>query len=240
MLTIEDHPTTATETATPTANHWRTRTKVLVATGALVTAFAAATAIDLAMAHSTHATAHFRQPITAVDAKIDAGSLRIVGSDDPEITVDATVHKGLHSPSHSVTMRDGRLVIRSDCSLAAISTTCAVDYVVHVPNHVAVKARGNGSDVVISAVDGDVDVTVNGGRVDMAFDSAPHHIKASSNGGRVSVKLPDDGNAYRVGTHTNGGSTKVGVRTDPASTRTIDVETNGGNIDVGYAAAGKA
>jgi hypothetical protein len=176
MLTIEDHPTTATETGTPTSNHWRTRTKVLVATGAVVTAFAAAIAIDLAMAHSSH------------------------------------VHKGLHSPSHSATMHDGRLVIRSDCSLAAISTTCAVDYVVHVPNNVAVKSRGNGSDVVISAVDGDV----------------------------ISVKLPDDGNAYRVGTHTNGGSTNVGIRTDPASKRTIDVETNGGNIDVRYATAGKA
>jgi hypothetical protein len=101
MLTIEDHPTTATETGAPNGIHWRTRTKVLIATDAVVTAFAAAIAIDLGMAHSTHVTAHFRQPITAVDAKIDAGSLRVIGSDDPEITVDATVHKGLHSPSRT-------------------------------------------------------------------------------------------------------------------------------------------
>ena len=89
-------------------------------------------------------------------------------------------------------------------------------------------------------VDGDVDVAVNGGRVDLAFDSAPSHIKASSNGGSINVRLPDDGSAYRVGTHTNGGSTNVGIRTDPASKQTIDVETNGGNIDVRYAMAGKA
>ena len=74
----------------------------------------------------------------------------------------------------------------------------------------------------------------------MAFDSAPNHVKANSNGGRINVSLPDDGTAYRVGAHTNGGSTNVGIRTDPASIRTIDVETNGGDIDVLYAAPGQA
>ena len=240
MLTIEDSPTTETETETSPrpdrqdGTTWRTRTKVLVAAGALAGAFVAATAIDLAMAHTTHATALFRQPIAAIDARIDGGSLRIVGTESSETTVDATVHRGLHAPSHSVTVKDGQLVIRSSCTLAVMTTTCAVDYIVHVPHHVAVKARGNGSGVVISGVGGDVDVSVNGGRVDMAFDTAPHHVSADSNGGHINIRLPDDGDAYRVGTHSNGGSTNVGIRTDPTSDRTIDAETNGGNIDILY------
>ncbi|MGZ4740099.1 MAG: hypothetical protein ACXVLM_12895 [Ilumatobacteraceae bacterium] len=244
MLTIEDAPTTDTDTTTEPERQanktWRTRTKVLVAAGVLAGAFVALTAIDLAMAHTTHAAAQFRQPVTAIDASIDGGSLRIVGTNDSATTVDATVHQGLHTPSHSVTVENGRLVIRSNCTLAVITRTCAVDYIVHVPHHVAVKARGNGAGVVIRGVDGDVDVSVNGGRVDIAFDTAPHHVSADSNGGNINIRVPDDGNAYRVGTHTNGGSTNVGVRSDPRSTRTIDVETNGGSIDILYGPAGNA
>jgi hypothetical protein len=238
MLTMEESPTTpATTTST---KKWRPRTKVLIVAGAGVAALGAALAIDLAMASTSHATAHFDQPIVRVDAKIDSGSLRLVGSDDPRITIESTVHSGLRGPSHTETVVGDRLVVRSNCPFDLITASCSVDYVIHVPNDVAVTARGNGSDFDIAAVHGDVDVSVNGGRVDMAFDAAPHRVDAGSNGGHIKIVVPDDNTGYRVDTHTNGGSTNVGIRTDPASDRTITVETNGGDIDVLYAADGGA
>ena len=236
MLTMEESPPALD---TP-AKKWRPRTKMLVFAGIAVAALGATTAIDHAMAGTSHATTHFQQPIVLVDANIDAGSVRIVGSDQTEITVDASVHSGLRGPTHSETVVGDRLVIRSNCPFDLITTTCAVDYVIHVPGHVAVKARGNGSDFDITAISGDVDASVNGGRVDMVFAAAPHHVKAESNGGHISISVPDDSTGYRVDTHTNGGSTNVAIRTDPASDRTIKVETNGGNIDVRYTSDGTA
>lgn len=230
MLTMEESPTTLDSPTTK----WRTRTKVLVFAGAGVAILGATIAVDLAMAGTSHATTHFQQPIALVDANIDSGSLRLIGSDQPEITIDASVHSGLRGPTHSETVVGNRLVIRSDCPFDLITTTCSVDYVIHVPSNVAVKARGNGSDFDITAISGDVDASVNGGRVDMVFAAAPHHVEADSNGGRISISLPDDDSGYRVDTHTNGGSTNVAIRTDPASDRTIRVETNGGDIDVRY------
>lgn len=237
MLTLEEAPTT-TDSPTPTTPKWRTRTKVLIAVGAGVVALGATLAIDLAMSGTTHSTKHFAQPVALVDAHIDSGSLRIVATDQAEITIDATVHRGLRGPTHTETIDGNRLVVRSNCPFDLITATCSVDYVIHVPNDVAVKARGNGSDFNLAAITGDVDVVVNGGRVDMAFAAAPHHVRAESNGGSVNIKVPDDSTGYRVSTHTNGGSTDVAIRTDPTSDRTITVETNGGNIDVHYATNG--
>jgi Putative adhesin len=239
MFTMEKSATTP-PTETTTTKKWRPRTKVLIVAGAGVAAFGAAIAVDLAMAGTSHASAQFNQPIVRVDADIDSGSLRIVGSNDPKITIESTVHSGIRGPSHSETVVGDRLVVRSNCPFDLITTTCSVDYIIHVPNHVAVKARGNGSDFDLTAVHGDVDVSVNGGQVDMSFDAAPHHVKAEANGGHINITVPDDNAGYRVDTHTNGGSTNVGIRTDPASERTIAVETNGGDIDVRYPAEGGA
>jgi Putative adhesin len=234
MLTIDESPTTTTTPASATKK-WRPRTKVLIVAGAGVTALGAAFAIDLAMAATSHATTHLHQPIAVVDADIDSGSVRIVGSADDEITIDATVHRGLRGPSHSEHVVGDRLVVRSSCPFDVITSTCSVDYVIHVPNNVAVTARGDGADFDIAAVHGDVDVVVNGGEVDMSFDAAPQHVRADANGGHINIMVPDDITGYNVDAHTNGGSTDVGIRTDPTSDRTITVETNGGDIDIRYA-----
>ena len=236
MLTMEESPTALDSPA----RKGRRRTKILVFAGVGVAALGATIAIDLAMSSTSHATTHFQQPIVLVDANVDSGSVRIVGSDQPEITIDASVHSGLRGPTHSETVIGNRLVIRSNCPFDLITLTCAVDYVIHVPSHVAVKARGNGSDLDFASISGDVDASVNGGRVNIVFVAAPHHVKAESNGGHVSIRVPDDSTGYRVDTHTNGGSTDVAIRTDPASDRTIKVETNGGDIDVRYVGDGTA
>jgi hypothetical protein len=233
MLTLDESPTTPASAT----KRWRTRTKVLVVAGAATAALGAAIAVDLAMAGTSHATAHLDGPVTIVDADIDAGSVRLVGTDDNEITIESTVHSGVRGPSHSEKVVGDRLVVRSNCPFDLVTATCSVDYVIRVPNDVAVRARGNGSDFDIAAVHGDVDVAVNGGEVDMSFDAAPHHVRAVSNGGHINIKVPDDTAGYKIDAHTNGGSTKVGIRTDPASDRTIKVETNGGNIDIRYATA---
>ena len=73
----------------------------------------------------------FQQAVTAVDADVSSGSLRVVGSDQSDVTVEMTVRSGVRSPSHSETVVNGNLLVRSACDFGF--TNCTVDYVIRVP-----------------------------------------------------------------------------------------------------------
>ena len=46
--------------------------------------------------------------------------------------------------------------------------------------------------------------------------------------------MPDDDDAYRVDVRHRHGSTDIGVRTDPASDRSITAHTDNGSVTVRY------
>jgi hypothetical protein len=106
--------------------------------------------------------------------------------------------------------------------------------VLRVPEAVDIELDGNGIAADVAGVTGAIDVSINGGDVDVDFDVAPPTVKARANGGDIDIVVPDDATEYHVETSSNGGSTNADVRTDPASTRTLDLHTNGGSISVSY------
>ena len=126
------------------------------------------------------------------------------------------------------------MVIGSSCPLRLLTPSCGIDYLVHVPSAVSVELHGSGLTAELVGIGGALDVSINGGDVDATFDEAPTAIKTRANGGDIDIVVPDDGLAYRVDASSNGGSTEVGVRTDPESDRTLDLHTNGGSIRVTY------
>jgi len=236
MTTTLEHPANrpSPDSPDPSPKRWRLRTKVLIGVGTTVVVVGGIGVLDYAVSETQHETRVFHEQVTALDTDLSSGSLRVVGGDTSDVTVEMTVHSGVQSPSHSETVVNGRLLLRSACDFGFTTDNCSVDYVIHAPAGVAVSAHGDGGNIDLVSMAGDADVSVNGGRVRLNFSEAPHHVKARANGGEIVVAVPDDGQAYRVDSDTSGGSSSVDVRTDPASDHVIDAHVNGGSVVVEY------
>lgn len=89
-----------------------------------------------------------------------------------------------------------------------------------------VEATGLRSDVV--------DLRTRNGEVSLAFADAPTSVEARSRNGRVEVVVPAGPDAYDVRLDTRHGDTDIGVRTDPASDRSVTAETRNGSVTVRY------
>jgi hypothetical protein len=231
-ITTASHDTTP---GTPAERPSRTRIKILVGVGAVIALGVGATALDRSLSDHERTTQTFEGAITSVVVDVTGGSVTVVGSDDPTVTVDAYIESGLRSPSHHETLEDGQLAISSHCSLRMFTPSCSTDYVIHVPRDVTLEFDADGADADVSGITGQADLAINGGQVDLTYDVATPGLKARANGGDIDVIVPDDDHiSYRVESSSNGGSTDVNVRSDPTSNRVIDVHTNGGSISVGY------
>ncbi len=90
----------------------------------------------------------------------------------------------------------------------------------------------NGTDLTAPALSADT----GGGNVTVAFTKAPTTLDITSDGGDVTVLLPQDAPAYNVSTTPDGGDSNVSVRTTGShSADTINVGSGGGNISIAYA-----
>jgi DUF4097 and DUF4098 domain-containing protein YvlB len=69
-------------------------------------------------------------------------------------------------------------------------------------------------------------------RAELAVD--PVHVRVRSSNGSADVVVPDTEVAYDVTLETSNGAQEIGVRTDPASDRRIDVRTSNGDATVTY------
>jgi hypothetical protein len=79
-----------------------------------------------------------------------------------------------------------------------------------------------------------VDASSSGGGVRLSFASPPTAVAVQSSGGGVTVELPNTPETYRLEATSSGGGVSTSVRTDPASTRVIDVHSSGGGVTVRY------
>ena len=216
-------------------SHLTRRTKFLLTLSLAVAPMAGLlVAFDLTTAHSRRTIARLDGRIDAVDVHLSAGSMRIIATDQQSATIEATERRGLAGPRHSETVKGGKLIIRSSCPLHLISPSCSMDYVVRVPSDVDTTIRGDGANFDLRSIRGDIDTSINGGHVNATFADAPGQIRARANGGRITVELPNNAIAYHVDADADGGSTHVGVRTNPESEHRIDAHVNGGRIVVRY------
>lgn len=79
-----------------------------------------------------------------------------------------------------------------------------------------------------------VDASSSGGGVRLGFTSAPSSVLVESSGGGVTVELPNTPDTYRLEATSSGGGVSTSVRTDPTSTRVVDVHSSGGGVTVRY------
>jgi hypothetical protein len=73
------------------------------------------------------------------------------------------------------------------------------------------------------------------GSVELEFVKAPTKVEARTSSGDVSVLLPRGDETYRVDADTKSGDESTRVKSDPASTRIITLETSSGDATVDYA-----
>jgi len=205
---------------------------VLIGVGALVAIGGGVFLIDQAVSETQHEATVFQQAVSVIDVDVSAGSVRIIGSDRSDVSVDMTVHSGIRSPSHSESVVDGHLRVHSGCDFGF--DNCSVDYVIKVPAGVDVTASTSGGNVDLESMKGNADVSTDGGNAHLGFAIAPTHVRARASGGKIVVALPDDGQAYLVKAKSDGGSTNVDVRTDPKGDHVIDAHASGGRVVVEY------
>lgn len=79
-----------------------------------------------------------------------------------------------------------------------------------------------------------IDVDSDNGRIALAFADPPGFVTATSDNGRIEVVVPDTEGAFRVDARSSNGGTDVGVRTDPASDRSITATSDNGSVTVRY------
>ena len=204
---------------------------VLLAVGFVSLAGLTAVVADVVANDSEATTLTFTDPVDRLMIDVASGDVKIVGSDEPGVTIEIVTYGGLRSPDHHETVRDGTLTIGAGCGDTPFTPTCSIDYIVHVPRGVDIVARGDGTDYDMSGISGDVDVSLDGGDAGMRFATTPSMVHARTGGGDISIVVPP-----RVGHHvvasSDGGSTHVGIATDPDSPYVIDAHSNGGDVTI--------
>ena len=97
------------------------------------------------------------------------------------------------------------------------------------------RLRSSGGGITGEALaSADVDASSSGGGVRLGFASAPNSVVVGSSGGGVTVELPNTPESYRLNARSSGGGVSTSVRTDPTSTRVVDVQSSGGGVTVRY------
>jgi hypothetical protein len=142
------------------------------------------------------------------------------------VEVPATTTVTVHADAGGVTVTgiDGDLDLSS--SAGSVTVTDASG---------AVRAHSSAGSVTADHLRAaDVDASSSAGRVSLSFAVPPSSVVAHSSAGSVEVVVPDDETAYRVDASSSAGSESVDVRTDPASTRTIEVSSSAGSVRIHY------
>ncbi len=193
------------------------------------------------------------QPVTSVDVQsyglpvqVTVGQVASVQVSE-QIAYDAQ-DGGPPAVQHSVS----RGVLTLDAPSCAISG-CEVGFTVTVPppGDVTATVASEGGGVLVSGIagatvnsgggavnatgiHGPLTVTTDGGAARLVFAAPPRAVIVSTEGGPALITLP--GGPYAVTADSGGGHRLIGIATDPAAPRTIDVSSGGGPLQVEPAA----
>lgn len=98
-----------------------------------------------------------------------------------------------------------------------------------------IVAIGDSGDITgISLRSDTVEVTADGGDVDLMFETAPEKVTVGIDSGDATVRVPDDGELYRVLADSGEEPVEVHIETSAAADRTIDVTVDGGRCRIDY------
>jgi hypothetical protein len=189
--------------------------------------------------------------VRALRVGVDRGSVRIVASNDAQVHVHARISRGLHATTHDVHLAGHTLVADASCPHFQ-DLFCSVDYTIRVPASVSTNVSSRNSSIDVTGLSGPVHIdSVNGdvtgrrltsktasastvnGDATLTFVATPTIVDVSSVNGDVVVGVPR-GSVFRVDATSGNGSTSTGIRTDPASERSITADTVNGDVHIAY------
>ena len=146
--------------------------------------------------------------LTRLSVDNSSGSVRIIGTDSDEISVEVEVSDGLRDTGFSHEIVDSTLQLRGSCPIIR-SMWCRVTYRIEVPRGLDVEVDADNDRVDVRNIDGDVVIDADNGRVELTS---------------VSGTIDVDGSNGRI------------VGRDLAG-KVVDVSTDNGGIELEFAAA---
>lgn len=119
-----------------------------------------------------------------------------------------------------------------DSPLEATTSNGAVDVEGLSANTSVATSNGVITGSGLSSIE--FDARTSNGRIELTFVESPETVSLRTSNGAVTVVLPEDSPPYALTTSTSNGTVDAPVRTDPAASATIDVETSNGDITIEY------
>lgn len=187
----------------------------------------------------------FTEPgIQTLDIRVDAGEIRVIGTDEDTISVTARISNGLRATTHDERVEGDTLVLRSSCP-GVFANFCSTDYTVRVPRHLTLIARGDNSRISVGDLTGGATITTdNGGvealRIDGPLDLRSDNgtitadeirstdVQASSDNGSIRLTLVNP--PERVQARSDNGSITI-IVPDTDHTYATDLTTDNGNVN---------
>ena len=190
--------------------------------------------------------------IRVVDIDVGAESVEIVAGAGSRTQIRRVVSWSLGRPTVSQRRQGDRLVVRSNCPIS-FGRGCGGTLRLAVPAATEVRADVSGASITVGGMSGvlvltssagsvrgrglvspDVTASSSAGSVSLTFAVPPSRVSTESSAGSVQVLVPRGSETYRVDASSSAGSSKVSVRTDPGSSRTIKARSSAGSVRVAY------
>ena len=219
--------TTSAPPASPPSPPSRSRRSAWIIAGGVFCVIALAygtyMVVDLLAFGRDHFQRTFTEPVTTIEIHNGAGSVRLEGTTGSEVSVDASIRRGLRKPSHRETITGGLLVLDAKCP-SMFTNTCNLNYAVRVPAGVAVLIRSDGGGVRLSDLTGSVDASSSGGGISVFRTSGPLRLRSSGGG------ISGEGlRSAAVDASSSGGGVKLAFAAAPTS---VAVDSSGGGVTV--------
>jgi len=171
---------------------------------------------------------------TGIEQVVDEGRLVLTGTCPLYLSTYCSVDYEIRVPAEvAVVARvdDGPIrVIGVSGAVEVVSDNSGVE-LVGLTGPVRVHSA-NGSLTGEDLQSPSVEASTDNGSVDLGFTAAPDTVLATSDNGSVEVRLPGVAGDYRVDAGTDNGSTEIGVATDPASSRSVVLRSDNGDLRV--------
>jgi hypothetical protein len=189
-----------------------------------------------------------KEAVSALHAKSNGGLIELVASDRTTVRV---TERYLYSGSKPVTRHavNGSTLSLETPGCSGDSSPCEVSYRIEVPRALTVTLNSEGGDVKVSALAGkltvdtegggatakeltstNVKIDSGGGDTDAVFASAPNSADVRTDGGDLTVRLPDG--SYAIDADGGGGEEKVTVKSDPTSPYKVIAKSGGGSVSL--------
>ena len=209
--------------------------------------------VDVDTTDRTEAETIPADDLAVLEVDTDNGAVEIRGAAVDEITIRSVLREQHDGDADASVEIDGdRVMVVGECDHRWWDA-CSVGFVVTVPSGFDVRVTTGSGRVEASGLDGDVAIeTDNGaieamalgrgevvtetdnGRIRLTFDTAPRSVRADTDNGAVSIRLPDDGGRYAVDADSDNGHVDITVSVDPEADRRVVARSDNGAIDIGY------